>query len=68
MSSRSSVSTRKDPVSEVTKREMRQWTDEDDVARLASKGAAPKSKGKATAQGPTRPEENIEGEQLIHRR
>ena len=68
VSSRSSVSTRKDPVSEVTKQEMRQLTDEEEGARLASKGMATKGKGKATAQGPRQLEENIKGEQLFHRR
>ena len=47
---------------------MRQWTDEEDRARLASKGVATKGKRKATAQGQRRPEVNVEGEQLFHRR
>ena len=47
---------------------MRQWTDEEEGSRLASKGVATKDKGKATAQGPRRPEENTKGEQLFHRR
>ena len=50
VSSRSSVSARKDPVSEVTKQEMRQLAKEEDEARLRAKGEANKGKGKDKAQ------------------
>ena len=44
VSSRSSISARKDPVSEVTKQEMRQLAKEEDEARIRAKGEANKSK------------------------
>ena len=49
VSSRSSVSARKDPVSEVTKQEMRQLAKKEDKARLRAKGEANKGKGKDNA-------------------
>ena len=46
---------------------MRQWTGEDDKARLASKGATNKGKVKAATQASRLPEENIAGGQLFYK-
>ena len=53
VSSRSSVSARKDPVSEVTKQEMRQLAKEEDEARLRAKEEANKGKAKDKAMRQT---------------
>ena len=50
VSSRSSVSARKDPVSEVTKQEMRRLAKEENEARLCAKGEANKGKAKDKAK------------------
>ena len=63
VSSRSSVSARKDPVSEVTKQEMRQLAKEEDEARMRAKGEANKSKvkDKATRQAQAKAQGNPGG-------
>ena len=65
VSSRSSVSTRKDPVSELTKQEMRLMAEEEDEARLRAKGEADKAKGKAIMQEQSHKHESAGGEQTI---
>ena len=64
VSSRSSVSARKDPISEVTKQAMRQLAKEEDKARMRGKGEANKGKGKDNA---TR-HANAGGRQCLHGR
>ena len=50
VSSRSSVSARKDPVSDVTKQEIRELAKKEDEARLRAKGEAKKGKAKGKSQ------------------
>ena len=67
VSSRSSVSARKDPVSEVTKQEMRQLAKEEDEARLRAKEEANKGKAKdnATRQAQAKAQGNPGGQQCL---
>ena len=63
VSSRSSVSARKDPVSEITKQEMRQLAREEDEARLQAKEKARKGKAEenATRQAQAKAQESPGG-------
>ena len=68
VSSRSSVSARKDPVSEVTKQEMRQLAKEEDEARLRAKGEANRGRGNGneTRQTQAKAERNPGGRLSSH--